>query len=64
MDKFKKKPRLPKWCLDKNYKEEQLDDYSCWTDRMQPRNVADTDPRDANDALNPDKPKGMGGSDL
>ena len=55
------KPRLPDWCMSDHYKtfKHQTDDYSVWTDRATPTPELDQDPRQAEDALDPDKPRGM-----
>ena len=57
----KKKRKIPNWCLDKKYHFDRhdVDDYSCWTDRSVPTPELDTDPRMAEDSLDPDKPRGM-----
>ena len=60
----RRKKKLPRWCLDKSYKplQHEVDDYSCWTDRATPTPELDTDSRTAFDALDSDKPRGMGES--
>ena len=56
------KPRLPEWAMDKNYKplQHEVDQFSTWIDRAAPTPSEDKDPRTAFDALDPDRPKGMG----
>ena len=62
IDKSKRRKRmLPGWCMDKNYKplQHEVDEFSAWRDRSVVTPAEDTDPRMANDSLNPEKPKGM-----
>jgi hypothetical protein len=53
--------RLPEWCLDKNFKplQHETDSFSTWTDRAVATPAEDSDPRMAEDSLNPEKPRGM-----
>ena len=56
--RFKKKKLPNKYLKNKPVSRNDTDSYSCWTDRSVPTPAQDSDPRMAEDALDPEKPRG------
>ncbi len=59
---------LPKWWRNRNYPfptfdRHPIDEFTVGRDYSQPTPEKDKDPRMAEDALDPEAPQGMGGSD-
>jgi hypothetical protein len=54
-----RKKKLPKSYRRPDKHVNKDNDYSIWTDKSVPTPVNDTDPRMAEDSIDPDKPRGM-----